>query len=98
MDDHWPEEPIGILRAIVRMIPAGPIQSCLKGVCEVLSRSDWTLPNGRHAIVIRGIPLQQTVPMQRCTLLRSRDSIFDSDIENIAPICFQQRPRELPVD
>lgn len=63
MNDHRPEEPISILRAKVRVIPASPVQPRLKGVCEVGSRSDWALPNRRHAIVPRAIPLQETVPM-----------------------------------
>ena len=97
MNDHRSEEPISILRAIVRVKPACSIQPRLKGVCEVFSRSDWTLPNRWHTIVPRGIPLQKTMPMQRCTLLRSCDAIFDSYAEKIAPICLQSRPREGPI-
>lgn len=97
MNDHWPKEPISILRAIVRVIPTSPIQPRPKGISEVASWGDWTLANGRYAIVPRGIPLQETMPMQRRTLRRFRDSVFDSDAENIAPICLQKRPREGPI-
>lgn len=97
MNDHRPEEPISILRAIVRVIPASPVQPRPKGVCEVASWSDWALPNRRHAIVPRGVSLQETMPMQRCTLRRSRDPVFDSYAEKIAPVCLQNRPREGPI-
>ena len=98
MNYHWPKEPISILRAIVRVIPTSPIQPRPKGVSEVASWSDWTLANGRHAIVPRAISLQETVPMQRRTLRMFRDSVFDSDAEKIAPIRLQKRPREGPID
>ena len=97
MNDHRPEKTIGILCAIVRVIPTSPIKPRLKRVIEVLTRSDWTLPNGRHTIEPRGVSLQETMPVHRGSLRRICNSVLDSDSESITPICLNERCGELPV-
>lgn len=74
MNDHRSEESIGVLCAIMRMIPAGPVRIGDEAVGEITSRGNRALAHRRNAIKPRtyGTPqyilvmfLQHTMPVYR---------------------------------
>lgn len=74
MNDHRSEEPIGVLCAIMRMIPAGAVRICDEAVGEITARGNRALAHRRNAIKPRAhstpqyalvIFLQHTMPVYR---------------------------------
>ena len=84
MNDHRSEESIGVLCAIMRMIPAGPVRICDEAIREITSRGNRALAHRRNAIKpgAHRTPqytlvmfLQDTMPVYRGALFM-QDSIL----------------------
>lgn len=93
MNDHRSEKSIGVLCAIMRMIPAGPVRICDEAVREITSRGNRALAHRRNPIKpwTYGTPqytlvmfLQHTMPVYRGALFM-QDSIllFSSRLDPI---------------
>lgn len=87
MNDHRSEESIGVLCAIMRMIPAGPVRICDEAVREITSRGNRALAHRRNAIKPRthGTPqytlvmfLQHTMPVYRGALFMQDSTLLFS--------------------
>ena len=87
MNDHRSEESIGVLCAIMRMIPAGPVRIGDEAVREITSRGNKALAHRRNAIKPRthGTPqytlvmfLQHTMPMYRGALFMQDSALLFS--------------------
>ena len=93
MNDHRSEQSIGVLCAIMRMIPAGPVRICDEAVGEITSGGNRALAHRRNAIKPRAnrtpqytlvVFLQDTMPVYRGALFM-QDSIlfFSSRLDSI---------------
>ena len=87
MNDHRSEESIGVLCAIMRMRPAGPVRVCDEAVREITSRGRRALAHRRNPIKRRthGTPqytlvmfLQHTMPVYRGALFMQDSTLLSS--------------------
>ncbi len=95
---HRSRQSIRILSAVMRMIPAGPVQAGIERVRKGAARCNGTLLNGWHAIKPRCLILQKAMPVERGSLFGPGDLVGDSDFDVIAPIRFDCWPGDLAID
>lgn len=98
VDDHGPSEATSILSAVMRVIPGSSVKISLECVGHSFSGSDRALLDGRNTIKPWGVTLENAVPVESGTFLRSCDLVVDGDLERITPIGFKLRRWELIVD
>ena len=70
MNDHGSEKTTSILCRVMAVVLRGPVQIGLEVVGEGLARGNRALLNRRHTIFPDVASLQDTVPVERNTLLR----------------------------
>lgn len=87
VNDHWPVEPTGILRRVVRVVPRRAVEIGSELVCEALAGGDRALGQPRHAIHPRRSVLEKPVPVDCSAFGRIIcDEIVDLDFYPIPPV------------
>jgi len=96
VNDHGSRKTVQVLTGVVTVPPGGSKEFSANTVGERGARSDRTLADGRDAIVPRSASLEETVPVDRGTVVFKL--VVYSDLDPITPVGFYHRAWELVVD
>lgn len=87
---------ITILSREMAVIPRSTILRCLEKICLGGARSKWAFSNTIDAILVIGIELTQSMPMDACTIVLHL--VDNCDLDIISPIRFDCWAWNLTVD
>lgn len=82
----------------MRVVPGSAVEISGVSIGHTFPGCDGTLLNGRDTIVPRSRLLQESMPVERSTFLRTDNVVADSGRDGIAPIDFNRRSRECSID
>jgi hypothetical protein len=96
VNDDGSTNTIGVLSAVMAVVPACSILSCSPSVCLGLSRSKWALGDTCHSVCEAGLELTISMPVDTSSIVGK--VVGNSDGNGIAPLALDGRTRNLPVD
>ena len=92
MDHQWPSNAVRVLEAKVAMIPTGSILSRSPLIDHLSIRRNRALCDASNAICVVCVKLTYAMPVNRRSILIGQ-LVVDSDLEFVAPVCFDYRSR-----
>jgi hypothetical protein len=95
VDNDGAEKTTSILCTVVRVIPRRTILISTEFVCKAGAGSDWALTDAGNTIRIWGGILEETVPMNTSTFLRTGDLVVNGDFNPITPVGFDERLKQI---
>lgn len=94
MDNNGPDETVNVLRRVVAVPPRSTVKLRTEAIREGAAGRNRALRNTRSAVHIRCPRLQETVPVERCTLAAV---VLHRDLNPVTPVGLNHRSWELVV-
>lgn len=90
IDDDTTKNTLPCLKRKVRVVPGTSILSCSPSVCDSVPGSSRALRYRDNTILIIGVILSNTVPMNASAVSRIDQVVCHMDSNGVAPICEQR--------